>query len=293
MDFSPNHRGWITREDPQFFDACLKISEDYKIPIFLGVHRTRKGTAEEWLGLAKYRKMAVDLRVPWRTDRVHRRVESNDPQGPLPTLSTALTAAFADPIKKPLPRPPQWIKRALKNSDEEFLVNYSKLEQLQTERLPLSNSSSITDFDREFLEGKMVIIARVRNAGDKFNVPGRERPIEGAYVHACAVHTLAAEPLYEFRGGVRLVLDVLIGVAIIGIVTYIRSQRSKEENDRSWRRLQSKFIFGAVLVVIFAGIFLVRWLGVMWLDFLLVIFALLLHPSVEEWFESFLRKKNA
>jgi hypothetical protein len=133
----------------------------------------------------------------------------------------------------------------------------------------------------------MIILGDATRFTDPFIVPGRERPIGGVYLEASAAYTLAIEPLYEFKHSVRLALDLVISVAIILGVAWMRYRHLKEGEKFHWHKWQSRFVYGTVAVVLVAGVLLVRGFGIMWLDFFLVVFALLLHPSVEGWVDRF------
>ena len=212
----------------------------------------------------------------------------------LPTLS----AALADAYQESLPGPPKWfawsiemtvdhrhgVERQVGNELRiaETLVNYSKLEQLQHETLATITPESVKEEGEKF-RGRMVILGDATRFIDPFVVPGRASPVGGVYLEASHAYTLAIEPLYEFKHSVRLVLDLMVSMAIILGVAGFRYRHLKEGEKFPWHKWQSRFIYGTVAVVVFAGILLVRWYGIMWLDFFLVVFALLLHPSVEGW----------
>jgi tetratricopeptide (TPR) repeat protein len=85
---------------------------------------------------------------------------------------------------------------------------------------------------------------------------------------------------------VRLGLDFLIAGLIIFAVTIIR----RRSPDPSWTSKQALFVYVAVLVVLIAGWQLVTWAGILWLDFLLVALALLLHPKTEHFVDHLLEK---
>ena len=304
VDFAPTEIGWSSSEDdpegdPLIFEYCMKLKRDKGVPVFLGIYGTRAEPADTWLGLPKYKELAAAGVAPKDdVSKMPRWIQTIGVAERLPTLSAALAGAY----QESLPGPPKSLAWSIEMTDDhqhglerqvgnelriaETLVNYSKLEQLQHETLATITPESVKEAGERF-RGRMVILGDATRFIDPFNVPGRERPVGGVYLEASGAYTLAIEPLYEFKRSVRLGLDLVVSVAIILGVAWIRYRHLKEGEKFPWHKWQSRFIYGTVAVVIFAGILLVRWLGIMWLDFFLVVFALLLHPSVEGWFDRF------
>lgn len=270
VDFSPGEDGWKDDNDPDFFDFCLEASK--KVPIVLGVHRTREASAGTWLGVAKYKEMAGDMTLPVEVVTVPVRASKSKE---LPTLGAALAHAYTK--SKRLPGPLPGLGFFVKDRDEATLVNYSKLYQLKHETLPLK--SYLPDIGARFFRDKMVIIGDAGESTETRNVPGHLETIPGVYVHACAAHTLAIEPLFELTPRSRFWVDVVIALVIILIVARYRNIRDEQYSEK----LRFKVIVRAIAVVIVVGVLFVRYAGVMWLDFFLVIFALLLHHPAERW----------
>jgi CHASE2 domain-containing sensor protein len=292
VDFSPNEDGWITDDDPKFFDFCLKLGRDGGVPVYLGVYRRRTDTSEAWLGLDKYKELAAAVAIQ-RDDvsRMARWVQSSGVPERLPTLS----AALAETYQRSLPGPPKWLEGAVEITNDnlhgverqigeirfaEAPVNYSKLEQIEHETLTTISPTSVAEAG-ELFRGRMVLLGDATRFTDPFNVPGRARPVGGVYLQACAAYTLAIEPLYEFRARARLVLDLTISLLILFCVEWARLCHTPKGGSFPQHIWQARFIWGAIALVTLTGIILIRCLSIMWLDFLLVVFALLLHPSVE------------
>lgn len=286
IDFSPNERGWITPADPAFFDYCLATSEERQVPIFLGVYRTRREGPDTWLGAPMYQHLAAAGLVKGAdTSRVPRRVRSADGEHWLPTLGEALARAY----RQELPAPPAWIARALERRDEhnatgttiDVMVNYSKLDQLRSEHLAASRIETIADLGNH-LQGRLVLLGDVEVPMDTFIVPGQPQPVPGVYLMAAAAYTLAFEPVYEFTHMTRITMDVVISMLIvIGAGWISRTSHDSATN----RRRRSRFLISAILIVMAAGLLLMRLASILWLDFLLAPFAMLLHPAVEDWLE--------
>jgi hypothetical protein len=163
-------------------------------------------------------------------------------------------------------------------------VNYAKLEILQAQSLPIIRPEAIKDAEHKF-RGKFVILGdgTLGRSQDTFGIQGRKRPVPGVYLHAAAMFTLVREPLYELKQNASLLIDCLIGFSIILIVTIIR-WRELRRAQISHRKFEKIFLWLAVAIVLASGILMIQWFHIIWLDSTLVIFALLLHPTVAESF---------
>lgn len=290
IDFSPTESGWMTPADPEFFDFCLATQRQRGTPIFLGVYRTRAEGPQAWLGLPKYQGLAAGGLVRGEdTRRIPRWVRSGDSRAVLPTLGEALANAY----RARQPTAPSWIAWALERRENwntmkerssevhaaDVLVNYSKLEQLKTEHMSFSRASTVEEVG-ERLRGRLVLLGDVRSSTDKFIVPGQSVPVPGVYLMASAAYTLAVAPMFEFTHLIRLGLDLTISLIIVLGVLYIKRHTPKIKDTP---KRTSRFLWATIAAVLISGLVLVRCIGIMWLDFLLVPFALLLHPKVEEW----------
>lgn len=294
-DFSTNGTGWVTDDDPEFFKFCLKRRK--QIPIFLGVHEARAAGPNTWLGLPEYREMAVALNGPkGDTSRMPLWVQYPSVGEKLPSIGFALAREYMKSAPKPKWQWPGWAvylttdnlpgrqRHVVGFKDEydvaEALVNYSKLELIQKLTPPTINTDFIKNSDDMF-HNKMVLIGASTFATDASNVPGRDETFAGVLLHACTAYTLAKEPLYEFTNSLRWKLDLGISALVLLSVALMRFVSIKRSKKFPLERWQSRLIYLTVFLVIGTGIGLVRWGGVMWLDFILVIAALLMHPGVE------------
>lgn len=297
-DFSPNETGWASDDDPEFFEFCLKTKRERGVPIFLGVHEARDEDSDTWLGSPKYKEMAVALMGPREdTSRMPLWVQYPGVSEKLPSLSAALAKEYLKSAPKAKWHWPEWAvhitsdgfpgrqRHVVGNRVEydiaETLVNYSKLELIQKLTLPTVNSDFIAN-SGDMFTSKMVIIGAVTDATDASGVPGRDNAtFAGVLLHASAAYTLAKEPLYEFTTAVRWILDLVISAFVLLCVASLNAFYIKKDKKFSLEKWQARFIYLTVILVIGAGVALVRWGGVMWLDFILVIAALLMHPRIE------------
>lgn len=290
IDFSPNDDGWIDNGDPEFFEYCLEQRRSANpVPIILGVYRTSSQKPAAWLGSAEFKELAADMSINSQdTSRVRLWVQKGEEEQ-LPSISAALVRAE----RIPLPQPPRWLKFALADHEHvetspedqlvhsaDMLVNYSKLELIESQSIPTSSPQAIKELGQR-IRNKFVIIGdgTIGQACDTFLVPGRLVPVPGVYLHASGVYTLTVEPFYELRSSFRLLLDFVLSLTILLVVSFLRWQKRNESFD--WHRAQKRFVWWAVVAMIAIGILAVRMLDVLWLDFVLVLFALLLHPAIE------------
>jgi hypothetical protein len=307
VDFSPGLNGWQADDDPEFFDFCLKLKHDSKVPIFLGVYRTIGERADTWLGSDKYKELAAALRVDEDRKRLPRWLQAKGSGEKLPMMSAALATAYQPFLPEVAGKLARTIEVTSDNThgieyqgeDQMLLgvslVNYSKLEEIQRETILTIKPEAIADSEKLFA-GRMVILGDSTEFQDSFIVPGRKDPIAGVYLIACSAYTLAVEPLYEFNAGARLALDLFISILIMLRVEQVRPRYGHKTESSEFDRAQSRSIWIAIGAVTISGFLMTRWLNIMWFDFPLIGFALLLHPKVEHRLSSvwnMLRAKKA
>jgi CHASE2 domain-containing sensor protein len=323
IDFSPGAAGWISRaEDPSLFDHLLSVNFTTKTRVRLGVFRTRNLGPESWLGLPKYSSLAADL-AGTRPEalnnmyRAHQWVASPERHSELPALGYALAldylkgSAGAEQSAPPVsPVPPGWLRPLLirqatrgeasppehasesaeHSESEDQLVNYSKLAQLQTERLRTLHGNSVADSAEDFA-GKIVILgdATLRNGADVFIPPGGVLT-PGVFFHASAAYTFAVEPLYEFTHLTRNLLDIVLGLPFFAIAIF-KAKQAKHAGDESaekrWQQIEKRTLWVSGIFVFFLGMVLMLGWRIMWLDFILVIAALIAHPYLSSKAEAF------
>ncbi|MCI0150371.1 CHASE2 domain-containing protein [Paraburkholderia sediminicola] len=310
IDFSPDEQGFISHtEDPPFFDTCLEISKT--TPVFLGVYRTRFMGPESWLNQAKYQSLAADLagnEVPGRTVTMRAKpwLVVYPHKQSLPSMGYALARAASGAAG--LPGAYVWLKpfvisdeeaeaeaRPETAGDEERgrLLNYSKLDQLATERSLATDSSAITRAAADFA-GKIVVLGDNnprRNGGDVFHPPWHDEE-PGVLFHSIGVYTFAFEPLFEFTHSTRTGLDLLLTLPFF-LIAYLKARHAGRAPDavtgaayeESWKKIELRTILISTGVIILAGVLLLFVCNVLWLDFVLVIGALTVHPFLSRRME--------
>ena len=304
VNFSPKGPVYASEDDEAFFDFCNSIKTEKQIPVFLGVGETKSAPPEARLGNEIYANLAVAIAGNKSdTSRIPLWVKSSQSPTELKTLSYALALEY----RKQLADAPKWISWALDTNVEatahstshdepiddatltyaDRLVNYSKLDQMKLAALPSTSAEGVKQAASKY-SNKLVILGDLNS--DLVPVPGRTIDEPGSLVLASATYTLIKEPLFEFKWWVGLLLDLIIAAFIIVPVAIIRY---RNPDDRVWVGKQALYVYVTVLVVLFVGWKLVSWAGVLWLDFLLVAFAVLLHPKVEHRVDHFLLARAA
>lgn len=297
--------GARAEDDPEFFEF-LHAQKAKGAHVFVGVHKFGVDPAE-WLGMEDDKDLAADMSL---TDEgvedmteVHAWLQCRE-NAKLYSISTAL-AETSDAR----PRPPRWLDGVLLNYDDPenlkgeeqtetggkrvicrrayTLVNYAKLELVQKLTLQtLDRDSILRAKDVEGVnrfQNKLVLIGNGQRgvAGEKFYTPpGRNRPVAGIYIHALAANTLVADPVYKFKHWFAILLDASLGLFVV-VGLFIVRLRHRKDDSFSTPTWENRFIWTSIVVTLSVGFVLVKLYNVLWLDFLLVVLALLLHSRVQ------------
>lgn len=293
-DFSLYEESFDSPEDPEFFKFCLGLQDKNgkHVPVHLGVFRAQRREPEWWLG-KNYTALAASILVP--NDRSARDIISELRAGrsDAPALRS-MSALLAAPITVP-PKGLPWLVSlffspiSFRTTTDNlyvgtFPVDYSARKLLEDSRVQTISAEEIsTRFARRFA-GMVVLIGRASpgQATDVVGYSPDNAPILGIYTHACAALTLARAPLFEVRGWKSVLIDILLTALVLLVVVGIRLAFLRPAGPEvAHRRVEGLLIFLIVLGCLAAGFWMVSWTRVLWADFLLVIFALALHPAAE------------
>jgi hypothetical protein len=292
IDFSPDSGGFIDRvHDPEFFEHCLQVSTT--MPVFLGVFRTRSLMPQRWLGLPKYASLAVDLASTTGASeaftKTHRFLVIPGRERQLPSLAYSL----ASQTGLQAPTFPARVINAMLNPTEEDsesgegqLVNYTKVFSFHTQRSVALTRAAILGTKADF-EGRLVVLGDDSGPHlDSDSIKWRfGLTFPRVLYHASAIYTYTSSPLYEFNFWTRNVLDVMFALPFF-ILVILRSKYEHAGAESHWKRIERRTMWISQTVIFLVGIFLVFALNIMWLDFVLVMIALALHPFLNEWMES-------
>lgn len=296
IDFSPSDDGlYRTDEDPKFFDFCREQkSGPRSTPIFLGVHENSTVSPDAWLGVPKYKDLAVNIAIdPLKTRRIPLWIQLDGWDDQLPSLSAAL-ANLRGVKPADLPR---WLQSAVDTNPREdegyvyadTLVDYTRLDDIKKETViysPVPNRPTPVLSKSENLKDKLVIIGDVTDAMDSFRVPGRdEGEFPGVYLHASAVHTLTTHPVFELTNKARLTVEIVVsGLIILGAAVIRYRYRMDPDLSNAYQR---RLTISCFVLVIVAVIVLVRYYNVFWFDFHLALLGLFLHLKLERVVDAF------
>lgn len=156
------------------------------------------------------------------------------------------------------------------------LINYSKLEELRREKIVVTMQKGKPVVSGNF-KGKMVVLGDAE-VSDVFTIPGPVEPIRGVFLHASGAYTFTTRPLYGFRPVARTLLDIVLSLFLVAFLSRLDALDEQERTKRQRQRLA-----GVLLMVLAAGFALIRWSGIIWLDFIAIVVALALHPTIEHW----------
>jgi CHASE2 domain. len=171
-----------------------------------------------------------------------------------------------------------------------FFVDYSAVDDLRTQTL----AAVVSDHDVRLssppggLIGKIVMLGNIQwdSTLDKYPVPPWQIVTPGVYLHASAIYTLIEGPLLEITTAGRAVLDVFFAVGVLGIVWGLRMYYARQREVAA-HRMNVLFTCLAVLAVFTLGYGFLQCTRILWLDFVLVSAALVIHSVIEGQLEDF------
>jgi hypothetical protein len=291
MDFSPDQYGYIMPDDPGFFQFCLDETT-HGTPIVLGFQRSEGQPPDAWLGSKYYESLAANISIPRRdTWRLPQSIHVDRPITDCPTMSKALWQKTTQRPSREIKRWPSWAfqiftqhKEEEFDSCNEYLVDYGALDRLEKTLQPgeIEKPADTQALDRR-IRGKVILIgdANMDMAADLFVVAGRTEPVPGVFVHASGVYTLLHPPLLsELTLAGRVAVDSLLSFLVFGTIAAIRLTYSRTpEREVDTERLQGRLTFLVVCLGLLFGVVLVREVRILWVDFLFVTVALILHPT--------------
>ena len=178
----------------------------------------------------------------------------------------------------------------------QFLIDFAPIEHLISERLQcLMEDGDIDEQEFEIakkrITGKIVFIgaADPDAALDRsFTVPGLSRiAYPGVYLHACAANTLTTRPIWELTSLGHIAIDIVLSITLIGTVTGLRlGSLARGSTSRIHRFIHSDYLPLSVSLVVavvgfIIGVLLINLTHIMWVDFVLVLFALSIHTGLD------------
>ncbi|MCD9189214.1 MAG: CHASE2 domain-containing protein [Pyrinomonadaceae bacterium] len=283
--------------DFDFFDYLLE-QRNKGNPVFLGVSEFN-AEPETWLGMPEYQDLAADLTL-CETERCENLSEV--PMwikcGEYPKLYS-IGAAPAN-VFKDKPQPPFWLKPLLKDYEAEenlrqirmterngdeiscqkalMPVNYTKLEQMESTAIPALTKEAVLQAYNKFRD-KIVIIGKTQLGKTAATnvIIGRNDVVPGVFIPTMAAYTLVSDPIYELKSWFAITANLLTGGLLVSGLFIFRFEKwFKGESNQRWELV---FLLIFIALILFSGVLIVRIYNLLWLDFLLVIFAPFLYSK--------------
>lgn len=258
--------------------------------------------------LPQYQDLAANAVVTISAERLPLWTQARGVAGEVPPPKlVSMSAALAQEYREDsIPELPGWMVPWIEvvrvdtespYSHGDYGVDYSALDRLRSRAIRMNTAADLKHHDAD-LRCKIVLMGNgnfEELPPDSFKVPGREELVPGVFVHASGVYTLLTGPLYMPTGKGRLALDLAFSFLVITSVAVF----SSHFRSVGVRRFQLLLTLCASLLAFLAGAFLVTASRLLWVDFLVVVLALWVHPLVEDeivefssWIAGSLRRKR-
>lgn len=278
----------------KFLDFCLEVEAKHKVPIFIAVGVMSAGQPKDWLGQEKYKELAATAFIN-KEDAARMPVwlKAGPAAEKLYSLSASLSYAYTKPrlpdamswaidtTEEGLPGTRRYLEEDIEYADA--LINFGKLDAVRQNKLLTISGTSVKESGEKFRD-KMVLLGdgALEKTMDVFVLPGQREPVPGVYIHACAAHTFAREPLYEMNQTARLVVDACLCLLVFGGRAVARYRHLDADGAVRADRPRGALGYVAGAAILMAAVGVVYWLGLLWLDFLLVAIAVWLHTKFEK-----------
>ena len=299
VDFSPKLNGtWVKQNDPAFFDEMLNRPRQQTV--ILGVHRSKSGGAESWLGHPKYSDLAACIDIPKGVHGDRRYLLSgiklSSESDTLPGFGRALGRVFK-PDPQPLPKWLSWfvhdrreIVRAEDSEDqliaEEYLVDFSGLSALRSQ-IKTASVDGVSISDDQSINGAVVICAELSKGKfeEAFVLSGIDSlAVPGGLIHACGVTTSVNGRIFELSHEGRIVADILISVVVLGAFLLLKDRLEKKNKKPVNHAFLERFILACMCVIVLAmGWLLAVFARLLWTDYIIVWATLITHRAAHDF----------
>jgi len=306
VDFSSRDSSFVSRFDPQFFRHCLDLKARKGVPVFLGIRNSEVRDPEDWLGSPEFRDLAAAIIVPKDTRNVWTAITTTGGSGAeagTTTTGRTLCAALANAVGSAKGWVPEWFYWLLRPGDDQMLarqdsidvaisdtpVDYSPLRAYLKPDLNYIMKTTKADRIEEettFFKNKTIVIigdGTPRSRKDLFKVDGWPDLVPGVCIHACATYTLTTARLYELTPVGRTVIDFGLAMLIMVSVVVTRLHYRKKGSKQVAVERLHRFVTLLVVLMIVLCVVSVKWMRVLWDDFIIVTVALVVHRSVERY----------
>jgi CHASE2 domain-containing sensor protein len=300
----------LTGDEAELLEFCLAVQNlrGERIPTFVGIFDGVVKGPSQWLGDERFGHLGAYTVVPRPaehpvTTSMIRGIEIKVGSTTIQARSMAEALAAAHAVQETTRR---WLGRALhvvfpffleRERDvkedlfttREFAIDFGSLPGLKDTTVPdlaaeAAGLDEAIQGARDRLKGKIVLVGRARTGEttDTFTVPAQAEPVTGVYVHAAATYTLVKAPLFKLTPLGRIAADIAAALVPLGVVLMVRLKSSRRHADAAADHRLARWLTRGTAALVFAfGYFWVAFTGILWIDYLLVIAALLLHGPLE------------
>jgi len=189
--------------------------------------------------------------------------------------STMLTTPYGEPlVVEGVEDAPKLRFQAVR-----YFLNPSALEQIERETMRIPNVDALALAPLSELDGQVVLIGRIIPGEDIHHVGSLST--EGVNLHALGFVTKARAPVREFQPWLGIVLSAIASLTVLTTVYSVRRRHITAPHEVSDERLKRWFTWGMIGLTVAASIVLVRAFSILWTDFLLVAFGLVIDPVLE------------
>lgn len=218
----------------------------------------------------------------------------------VPSLASRLADLYSSNRTRALDHPNWWISpyaeettapeqtdgRGRILSGKQYFLNTSALDQFDREKIVVRSPDDIRPGGEEEarLHNAIVLVGSDDRFLDAAIIGSQHR--SGIFLHALGVYTKLFAPVYEVQPLARLLLAVVVTLLMFGASLGIRRMYIARSGNLNIGRLTFLTSLSVAGLILLAGSLLVRYYGILWTDYFLVLLLLLVHPNTEHHIES-------
>lgn len=162
-----------------------------------------------------------------------------------------------------------------------YYVNTSALDRLQARAIRVNGTGPIDKWSTDLLPPAKSIFIIGSTAPNMYSGPIADTGIPDVYLHALGTYTRLFSPIYVVEYRIQILTSIVSVALPLILVANIRRRYLRSGKDLQGRQAATwSAAFLAIAAYCFA-VFLARMKGILWLDWMLILAFLLLHPGLE------------
>lgn len=305
--------------DRALFERCLELKRS-GIPVVLSVFSARRLDPRDWLGSAEFTELVGNNQAfSYHNRESIYSTQYELRAAPIMSFGGQLAKQSGS---QPTHAPGIWERLGLielftqrdsaamlangtieHSKTISHLIDYSAIANIEAEQvvgITADGNVDATNLENNWgkIGGKIVILgasARDSNADPSFPVAGFwRRSFKGVFLHASSVYTLVESPIYSLTHRGQIWIDVILSLSVLFFVAAgrfwnLNSIPGRQLTEGSAKlvleetKLPLRVTLGAILLAITVGVVFINLTRVIWIDFVLVIIALILHQLLERY----------